>query len=65
LRALNLLKHVAALPGTIRIIGCEPEELEELHIGLSPAVSASVATAVAMAVNWIGEYRDAYAARTP
>lgn len=60
LRALNLLKHISTLPATIRIIGCEPAQLHDLHLGLSPAVSASVDKAVAMAINWIHEYRDAH-----
>lgn len=64
LRALNLLKHVSTLPGTIRIIGCEPAQLDDLHLGLSPPVSASVEKAVTMAVNWIYDYRDAYKAGT-
>jgi hydrogenase maturation protease len=56
LRALNLLDYVGELPKTIRIIGCEPEEMQDLRIGLSHAVAAAVSPAVNMAVTWIDDY---------
>lgn len=56
MRALALLEHVSSLPKTVRIIGCEPEDVEELRIGLSPAVQAAVETAVDMAVRLAAHY---------
>lgn len=58
IRALSLLEHVSSLPQTIRIIGCEPVELDDLHIGLSPAVADAVDGAVAMAVDWVQQYQS-------
>ncbi len=59
MRALGLLAHVAALPETIRIIGCEPEEILDLRIGLSPPVLAAVEDAAAMAVTLVTRYHEA------
>lgn len=58
MRALNLLAHVAALPQTIRIIGCEPEEVQDLRIGLSPPVQAAVEGATAMAMALVTRYQE-------
>lgn len=58
IRALALVDHVATLPKTIRIIGCEPEQLDELRIGLSTSVSAAIDGAVAMVVDWVREYQE-------
>jgi len=44
MRALNFLTHIDSLPETIRIIGCEPEELDDFRIGLSPPVAAARST---------------------
>jgi len=57
MRALSLLAHVATLPKTIRIVGCEPEQLDDLRIGLSPAVAGAIDQAVAMVVDWIRQYQ--------
>ena len=56
LRALNLLDHIGELPATLRIFGCEPEEMEDLRIGLSPAVAASVDPAVKWVTTWIDDF---------
>jgi len=56
LRALNLLDHIGDLPATIRIIGCEPEAMEDLKIGLSPVVAAAIGPAVDMVMTWIDDY---------
>lgn len=60
LRALNLLDHIGDLPGTIRIFGCEPEELEDLRIGLSPAVAAAVEPAANRVIDWLNEAQLTY-----
>jgi len=56
MRALNFLTHIDRLPETIRIIGCEPEELDDLRIGLSPAVAAAVEEAMQMVLTWLDNY---------
>ena len=60
-RALSFLDHVGDLPGTVRIIGCEPEEVDALRIGLSAAVAAAVPGAVSLVLEWINEYISASA----
>lgn len=45
--ALGVAKALKALPREIYLVGCEPEEVDDLHIGLSPAVESIVARAVA------------------
>lgn len=56
IRALNLLKHVGELPATVNIIGCEPCAIDDLQLGLSPAVANAIDGAVAMAVEWVLEH---------
>ncbi len=56
-RALSLLAQVATLPKTIRIIGCEPEELNDLTIGLSPPVSSAVDKAYEMVLELVRNFQ--------
>ncbi len=63
MRALSLLAHIGSLPATVRIVGCEPEELDGLKLGLSAAASASVDAAVDTVIRWVGEYLGAEVAR--
>ena len=56
MRALGLLAHVATLPKTIRIIGCEPEEALDLRIGLSVPVQAAVEGAATMVMKLVARY---------
>ena len=58
IRALSLLAHVAKPPGIIRIIGCEPEQLDDMKIGLSPVVAAAVDKAVIMVVDLLKHYPE-------
>ena len=53
LRALALLAQLDRLPPRIAIIGCEPAPHELLHLGLSPAVTAALDPAEALALEWI------------
>lgn len=53
MRALGLVARLGKLPPAVRIIGCEPAEVEGLHIGLSSAVEASVDRAAQMAIDWV------------
>lgn len=58
MRALSLLAHLSRLPKTIRIIGCEAEEVDDLRIGLSPPVEAAVERAVFMALDLAARYEE-------
>ena len=58
-RALSFLEHIGNLPGTIRIIGCEPEEVDALRIGLSPPVAKAVPGAVSLVIDWIEAFISA------
>lgn len=46
-RALALAKALGALPPEVFIVGCEPAEVDELSMALTPAVAAAVDTALA------------------
>lgn len=65
MRALALLSHVAALPQIIRIIGCEPVDVQDLRIGLSPPVEAAVEAATGMAVRLAALYLENGRAEDP
>ncbi len=58
IRALSLLAQVARPPKTLRILGCEPAELDDMKIGLSPAVAAAADKAVGMALDLLKTYSD-------
>ena len=45
-RALGLAQALGALPPQVYMVGCEPHEVDELAMQLSPAVSAAVDYAV-------------------
>ena len=45
--ALAVAQALGALPREVFIVGCEPTEVDELHIGLSSAVLAAVDPAIA------------------
>jgi hydrogenase maturation protease len=45
-RALAVAKALDALPGQVFIVGCEPAEVDELSLELSPAVRVAVDTAL-------------------
>lgn len=49
IRALSLVSQISKVPNCLRIIGCEPENLEELNIGLSPSVEDALEKAVELA----------------
>jgi hydrogenase maturation protease len=54
---LRFVKSVNGWPGKVIVIGCEPAEVEEYGIGLSPAVEAAVETAVGLVGEQIEELR--------
>lgn len=45
-RALGVAKALGALPRQILLVGCEPAEVDELTLELSPSVSAAIGAAV-------------------
>lgn len=45
-QALAVAQALNALPPLVYLVGCEPMEVDELHIGLSDAVSATVSRAI-------------------
>lgn len=53
IRALSLLQQMQRLPAIVNVLGCEPQELDELHVGLSPAVAAALDDAESMVRRWI------------
>lgn len=52
-RALTLAREVGALPGLVRIIGCQPADPDAFVTDLHPAVAAAIPQAVAMALRVI------------
>ena len=46
-RVLTMAKTIGVLPERVRIVGCQPMEVDELGEGLSPPVQAALAIAVA------------------
>lgn len=45
-QALAVAQALNALPPLVYLVGCEPMEVDELHIGLSDAVKATVSRAI-------------------
>lgn len=64
MRALSLVARINRLPRTIRIVGCEPDAVDELKIGLSAAAAAAVDRAIEMVVQWVNDYVLATASAT-
>ena len=65
IRALSLLAQLGRLPPCVAFIGCEPEALEDLKIGLSAPVALALDAAVAMARQWVAvQFNDAAVAAT-
>lgn len=56
MRALHFLEHVSKLPKIINILGCEPERIDDMQLGLSEVVAAAIPQAEVMVVDWIGRY---------
>ena len=47
-RVLSMAKTMGALPDRVRIVGCQPAEVDELGQGLTPAVDDAADRAVAV-----------------
>jgi hydrogenase maturation protease len=56
-RALAVAKAIGALPTETFLVGCEPEEVDELMMTLSPSVDAAVAVAADEVQRLIGRDR--------
>jgi hydrogenase maturation protease len=61
---LRFVKTLGAWPGKVVIVACEPAEVEEMGMGLSPAVQSAVDAAVGVVIETIEQLRTdaAYAA---
>ncbi len=46
-RVLTMAKTIGVLPDRVRIVGCQPADVDELGAGLSPAVQAALGVAIA------------------
>jgi hydrogenase maturation protease len=61
---LRFVSAVGGWPGKVVVIGCEPGEVDDVGIGLTPAVAAAVQRALALVRETIDELRtDAAYAR--
>lgn len=54
---LRFLKTVGGWPGKVVIVACEPGEVEEMGIGLTDEVSASIDRAVTLVLEQVEELR--------
>lgn len=58
-RALTMARAVGALPEYVRIVGCQPAEIEELSLELSPTVQSTVSRAVEIVRTLMREAEEA------
>ena len=54
---LRFVKAIGGWPGKVVVVACEPEQVEEVGIGLTPRVAAAVDGAVALVVATVEELR--------
>ncbi len=52
-RALALVAAIGSLPQTVRVVGCEAEDVDEYRLGLSPSVELAIERAAEMAIGLI------------
>jgi hydrogenase maturation protease len=64
---LRFVKAVGGWPGRVRVVACEPAVVEEMGLGLSPAVEEAVERAVALVGETVRELLadEAYAPGAP
>ena len=55
-RVLTIAKTMGALPARVRIIGCQPAEVDELEQRLSPAVDAAADRAVPLVQRIVSQW---------
>ena len=56
MRALNFLSRVGQLPKVVNIVGCEPEEIDDMTLGLSKVVADAIPKAEKMTIDWISRH---------
>lgn len=56
---LRFVKSVNGWPGKVMVVACEPAEIDEPGLGLSPAVEAAVERAVGLVADTVDELRAA------
>ena len=56
---LRFVKYTGGWPGRVFVVACEPEVVEDVGLGLSSAVQASVERAVTVVLETIAELHDA------
>jgi hydrogenase maturation protease len=52
---LRFVKTVGGWPGRVVVVACEPAEVEEMSVGLSPAVEAAAEGAVGLVLDTIAD----------
>jgi hydrogenase maturation protease len=55
---LRFVKSLGAWPGKVVVIACEPTVVEEMGMGLSPAVEVAVEGAIDLVLSTIEELRS-------
>ena len=55
-RVLSMAKTMGALPDRVRIVGCQPTDVDELCQGLSPVVEGTLDAAAAMVRRIVGAW---------
>jgi hydrogenase maturation protease len=56
---VRFVKYVGGWPGSVFVVACEPEIVEDVGFGLSDAVRGSVARAVELVLETVQDLRDA------
>jgi len=54
---LRFVKTTGGWPGKVLVIGCEPGQIDDVGLGLSPAVEAAVARAIELVLETIDQLR--------
>jgi hydrogenase maturation protease len=55
---LRFVRAVGGWPGRVQVIACEPADVEDVGLGLTPAVEAAVEHAIALVLETIEELRS-------
>ncbi len=55
---LRFVRVIGGWPGRVQVIACEPAEVEDVGVGLNPAVEAAVARAIVLVLETIEELRS-------
>ncbi len=55
---LRFVKYVGGWPGRVCVVACEPEEVDDVGLGLSPAVAAVIERAADLVMETVAELQD-------